>query len=496
LKKVNVSDNQWLTSLMISELDDIGKLYQRVTVGALPDDVLLEIFDFYLFRCCREDAWQMLSHVCRRWRSVVSASPHRLQLQLLCTNRRSVQDMVDVWKGLPIVIKAPLGLSEPQDVNNIIAALKQHDRVRTIDMGFIPIMFMKRIRVMEMREPFSALTSLRLHSRYRTTPVLPDSFLGGSAPQLREIYLYRIPFPALPTLLLSTRDLVSLDLQDIPFSGYISPEALVTCLSTLTRLRSLCLEFRSPRSLAAREDRLPPRLKRILLPSITFLRFKGDSEYMEDIVAQIDTPVLFQVFIAFFNRLIPDTPLLHDFIGRTETFRALHRAYLMLFDDDVRVSLFRRDGMDHYPMLSSNISCVSSDWHLSSLVQVCNSLLSPLPTLERLEIMNNRVNWQDDMENTEWLGVLRSFTSVKDLVLYWKSIRLVAPALEALSEERVAEVLPALKNIFLDGPRPSEPVKKAIQKFIAARQLSGLPVTVHHRVSVYQGYVCWAVTDQ
>jgi len=52
---------------MITELGGADQLYPRVTVGALPDDVLLEIFDFYLERSYPEDAWQMLVHVCKRW---------------------------------------------------------------------------------------------------------------------------------------------------------------------------------------------------------------------------------------------------------------------------------------------------------------------------------------------------------------------------------------------------------------------------------------------
>jgi hypothetical protein len=58
----------------------------------LPDDVLLEIFDSYVdedvygdFEEQRIEEWVTLAHVCRRWRSVVFQSPHRLNLRLLCT---------------------------------------------------------------------------------------------------------------------------------------------------------------------------------------------------------------------------------------------------------------------------------------------------------------------------------------------------------------------------------------------------------------------------
>ena len=144
-------------------------MYPRVTFSELPDNVLLEIFDSYLtmpFESYRflEDSWHTLVHVCKRWRSIVFASPHRLQLQLVCTNKTPVLIALDIWPELPIVISTRRGMSQPQGTNNIIAALEQHNRVRKIDMSDIPDSFLTRMRAMEMRDLFSALTSLQLRS--------------------------------------------------------------------------------------------------------------------------------------------------------------------------------------------------------------------------------------------------------------------------------------------------------------------------------------------
>ena len=46
-----------------------------------------------------------------------------------------------------------------------------------------------------------------------TITVLPDSFLGRSAPRLQILKLYRIPFPRLPELLLCSIHLVRLDIE-------------------------------------------------------------------------------------------------------------------------------------------------------------------------------------------------------------------------------------------------------------------------------------------
>jgi hypothetical protein len=96
-----------------------------------------------------------------------------------------------------------------------------------------------------MQQPFPELTRLHLRFRTETALVDPDSFLGGSAPHLESLFVQHISFPGLPKLLSSATHLVYLDLSDIPHSGYISPEAMVTCLSALTSLKGLKIDFES-----------------------------------------------------------------------------------------------------------------------------------------------------------------------------------------------------------------------------------------------------------
>jgi hypothetical protein len=456
--------------------------YPPVTIGKLPDDVLLDIFVYYVARRqvngrqvggprYFEDRWRTLVHVCKRWRSVVFSSPRRLDLQLFCTNTRQVRKLLDIWPPLSISIYAYYFRQSPlQGVNNLMAALKQQNRVCGIEIFGVPNSLLKKSAVMQ---PFPALTSLILKSYDEMAPVLPDRFLGGSAPSLQMIWLEGIPFPGLTKLLLSTHDLVTLSLYDIPHSGYISPEAMVVGLSTLTRLEKLELRFRSPRSRAIRENRHPSPLTRVVLPALIELHFTGDSEYLEDIIFRIDAPLLQNITITFFNQLVFDTPQLRHFISRTGIFRAPDCARIFFNRGYVTAESFWT--------LSLNILCEPSDWQLSSLSQLYNSALFPLPTLEHLEIHNLLEYWEDDMENVQWLEILRLFPSLKDLVLSKKSFRLVAPALNELDGESVTEVLPALQNIVIQDPQPSEPDSKAIGKFISTRQLLGSPVAVQHR---------------
>ncbi len=131
-------------------------------------------------------------------------------------------------------------------MDSIVAALGHKDRVCEIVFRHISSLLWENA-LGTMQEPLPALTRLDLMSEDETMPVIPNSFLGGSAPRLRSLCMTRIPFPGLPRLLSYAIDLVDLELYDIPQSGYISPDTMVTCLSTFTSLESLRIEFESPR---------------------------------------------------------------------------------------------------------------------------------------------------------------------------------------------------------------------------------------------------------
>ena len=450
----------------------------------LSDDVLLDIFDFYLDQAGRVDAWHTLVHVCQQWRWVVFASPQRLDLRLICTPKRRATMTLDVWPEIPIVIDFVVVRELPRDMGNIIAALEQHNRVSKIKVHDIPHSLLEQFAVM--KRPFPALKELDISSRDQVTPPILYSFLGGSMPQLRSLGLTGIAFPALPKLLLSTSDLVDLGLWRIPHSGYISPEAMATGLSSLTRLRTLALEFRFPRSRDDRATQHTPPLTRVVPPSLTALYFEGESEYFEDMLSRIDVPLLDCIKLTFFNQVMFDTPLLGHFISRTETFTAVHRADVVFRTLGVQISLVRRNRTlynidNNLETLTLLILCKPSDWQLSSIAQICDSIIPPLPTLRTLGIDEGpfrRLKWYDDMENTQWLELLRLFTHVKKLVLSRELVRPVAPALQELARERLTEVLPMLQKIRIEGPMPTGSLWTMFYKFITARLDSPCPVSM------------------
>ena len=462
-----------------------------ISIDALPDDVLLPIFHSYLHEGdprpeALTRAWQSLIHVCRRWRSVVYGSPRRLDLRLLCTDSTRSRDMLDIWPALPLIIKSNSYCSK-RGADNLVAALKCSDRVCEIDLMISWTSYFGIILV-AMQQPFPELTHLNFWwIGDDETLIVPDSFLGGFAPRLQYLRLHDTPFPGLPKLLSSATHLVYLDLLDIPHSGYFSPDAMAAALSTLTSLQYFWLLFESPESCPDLETRRLPSLTRSVLPALTWFRFKGVSEYLEDLVIDIDAPQLNNLYIAFFNDSVFDTPELTQFISRTPMSSALENARIALQARTASISF--RPQIHGQVELEVSIFCEGLDWQLSSLEQVCTSSLLFLPTLGDLyinEYTSSEPDWKENIGNGPWLELLRPFTAMKNLYLSEKIALRIGPALQEHVEGRTTELLPTLENIFLQGLGPSGLAQEGIGQFVSTQQVVG------HRIAISG----WAIPEK
>jgi hypothetical protein len=387
-----------------------------------------------------------------------------------------VRNALDIWPSLPLTIEYEGGSTG--SVDNIIAGLERTDRVReayllsfrSSDSGIL---------MTAMQQPFPELRRLWVDNS-GTELFVPDSVLGGSAPRLESLTLTNVLFPGLLKLLLSTTHLVELQLINIPHSGYISPDTMVTALSMLTSLSYLTLIFGSPRSCPDRASRRPPPSIRSVLSDLSYFHFSGVSEYLEDLVTCIDAPQLSNLRITFFNDIVFDTPQLIQFIGRTPLSRELEKAKLTFWDRGAGVN-FSRTSDYGFGGFRVEISCRGSDWQVSSLEQVCTSCLLPFSKLEDLYIHKNPyqdLDWKDNIEIVLWLELLHPFTAVKNLYLSEEFARRIAPALQELVGDRTREVLPALRDIFLEGLESSGPVQEGIRQLVAARQVTSYPIAV------------------
>ena len=454
------------------------------SIDMLPDDVLLEIFDFYVnkdkdgYFKSEKEAWQTLVHVCRRWRSVVFRSPRRLKLRLVCTSETPARDTLDLWPSLPLVI-LDSNLTADDEINEILAVLERSDRVVGINLIHVDVDGSNLETVLAaMQVPFPELTHLSLWLQKGMESDLPDSLLGGSAPRLESLWLDRISFSGLPKFLLSATHLVTLRLHNIPHSGYISPEVIVAVLSMLTSLESLSLGFKSPLSRPDWANRRLPPPTRSVLPVLVSFRFQGVCEYLEDVVTRINAPRVNELDITLFNQILFDMPQFTQFVGRSPAFETLEEAHVVFEDDAAEVTFLSQTSGSGILM---KIPCVELDWQVSSMEQVCNLCLSPISALADLYIYehpNCPPVWQDNIENTLWLELLQPFIGVTNLSLSEKFASLIIPALQELTGGRTTEVLPTLQNIFLQEHRPSETLQAGIQQFAATRQVTGHPIAV------------------
>ncbi len=459
----------------------------NVTIAALPNEILLDIFCIYLdlpqhgrpvvnaYNPGR-DSWHTLVDVCQRWRDVVFAMPRYLDLQFDCTNETPVKvlkEILEIWP-IPIAISCHQSGSRVQGILNIAAVLKRRDRLRGVCFRGNLNPLLTRFAA-ALSKPFPELTSLQLSSADNDNPfVLPDSFLGGFAPRLRSLKLHGIPFPSPHKLLLSATDLVTLRFERIPYSGpgYISPEEIVACLSTLTKLEEFALEFR-----CGHQPTQHP-VTRSVLPALTSLRFGGSRAYLEDLLSRTDLPLLDNVDITSTYRDTSHSPLLSELVSRFDSLGALHCAEIT-FDDCsriVNVALSRSRGVADRRTLRFRIQCHHEQ--LLPLSQFWNLALPPFPNLEHLYIHSPFPlhSSQYFAESTQWLELLRQFTSVENLHLSSDTAVRVAGALQDLST--VTEVLPALQNIFLAGHWGRSFAIKYVEQFVAAIRPSGRSVSV------------------
>ena len=447
-------------------------------------------------RRARIDGWYTLVHVCQRWRYVVLGSPRRLNLHLLCTTTDRTQvRTLDIWPPLPLVIGwfSYPGPSSKHKVSDIIAALGHKDRIVVISLLDVPPGIWQEL-VGSMQESLPALTNLQLSSENSWMPYssrvmdpLPTSFLGGSAPLLQYLDLNRVPYPALPKLISSARDLVKLQVSNLTNKGYISSEDMAACLSLLTKLTIFVLEFES--------DWYPPvrqvthrssRQEWVVLHSLAAFHYKGPTKYLEDLVARIDAPRLSEVEVTFVRAIAAaDISEFSQFIGQADNFPLLNQADIFISDTaDPNVTLCL--SIDGGFSVTYELTIPCTDWSLlpSTLARVCvhstrGSLSSSLPlsALENLAVRGFRATWPR-WKNC-WLEFLHAFTAVKNLHLSEDVKPHLLPLLKDVTGERIMEVLPALQNLFLNKYQPPpKHVQKALQEFTTVRRLADRPVAV------------------
>jgi hypothetical protein len=295
----------------------------------------LEIFDFYRLYAMEQSRkrpwkWHRLAHVCGKWRHVISRSPRRLGLQILCKNGAPIESILDLWPTLPLIAKFRAG-REPKNIpRNIMAALHRTGRLYGIDLHVTSSMLASIVEMTQKPCRLLEIIRITVEAHTRSSILEHNAFLGGSAPHLREIELdgFPLPFPEIRRVLLSTNNLVELHLANIPNDVYFSPSDLVSGLSTSDQLKWLTIDFHSPPFPPPPSMTRPPP-RRTTLPSLVSLDFHVASEYLEEFIAQIELPALCKIAIRLFNDMLFEIPRFCQFVPCLNALRSPARAIVI-----------------------------------------------------------------------------------------------------------------------------------------------------------------------
>ena len=433
----------------------------------------------------RERWWHRLIQVCRRWRYLVLESAFHLQVSLVCGRGTPVVDMLaHSPPSIPLIIDHFDDDQQEltaEDEKGIIFALQHRDRVRRIRV-IKPIPILQKL-IIALDGEFPILEFLLIwHQRYYrpvTTPItnfnLPDTF---RAPHLHRLLLDNFANPIDSPQFTTMRNLVTLYLTKIPSSTYYHPNVLLQRLSLMPHLEVLSAGFNFSRDVE-RQLLRAPIMARVTLPKLRQLGFQGSSAYLEVLLPWVTAPLLKNLRICLFNRMVYSIPHLRQFMSTARNIQ-IKTATLYFNEDHLRVVAYPYMGARLFN-LHMELGGRPLDWQIVSAGQVFHALSSVFSVVEDLTLSYHRhymtSEWNIEADRIHWREVLGSFEKVKSLSVADELVEQLSGALQVGEEESQIELLPELQELSYSA-RLGGASRNAFTQFIEARQKAGRPVTV------------------
>ena len=382
-------------------------------------------------------------------------------------------DTLSHLRLLPLLIDYSNGtrVATDKDEVNIHLGLQQHGRVRRIALQAASSSL--RMWLEPMNKLFPRLGDLSLTSKAteELSLVLPETF---RAPHLRRLSLHGIGLPKESSILFSMTALSILSLTHIGLSCYIPPKRLITQLRDLPHLEQLSIGFAIPIPLPSRErELLPAPIPPVTLPTLRRLTFRGVGVYLDNLVAQINTPLLEQLNLTLLFEIAFSLVNLAEFIHRTERFgclvaRVIFNAAGLFIDTEQR-------GLEK---LSLRINCEPLDWQVDSAAQVCSALWKVLSSVEELtvdlDVHGMSSDWKNTLDDMLWHDLLLPFTGVKKLLIGSSLTFELSQALHSVTGGLVLELLPELQELEIH--LEMDQAKTAFSVFVETRESVGRPI--------------------
>ena len=446
------------------------------------DDILSDIFNYY--RLGDENSWNVrlgwrkLSHVCRKWRSLVYSSVFQLGMYILCTNGTPIVDTINHLPPMPLFVHYRYEAETPsrKDGLGIYHALQLRDRVRHIVLHIPPSTLQRCLMLME--GPFLILERLSLSCKIDDILglILPKTFL---APNLRHLTLIGVRLPKRLRLLSTTISLVTLVLTNIRTPGYFRPRLLVARLQLLPQLEELSIGFSIPIPRPSTENELLGKQGTpVTLPNLKIVTFQGVGAYLERLIAQIRAPLLERLDITLFGQIAFALPHLSHFIDITEGLK-FPTAEVFFWRDVVCVVLGLHNEGRYDRRLALRVKCKQLDWQIDCAGQICGALIPALSGVDELTLDFHEqmmpTEWQNgEIDGATWPELLRPFIGVKGLRVCHSLSEELSRALQVDEIASDPGLLPDLQELISEFGKV--PTSSLFGSFIRARQVAGHPV--------------------
>ena len=459
-----------------------------IHIHNIDNDSLLQMFSHYRLQdgdnWHLRHTWRRLAHVCQKWRYLVYYSPSYLDMCLRLTNKSPSMNTLNHLPPLPLIIDysdtSGIRTLARKYEDNVHIGLLQNGRVRQVTLQ-APSSSLRRL-LERMNKPYPRLEDLSLSSTTTeetnvTSVVLLESL---QLPILNRLSLHGFCLPNLSSMI----TLSTLSLTHIRDSCYFTPGNLIIQLQGLPHLEELSIGFAIPMPLPSSErDLLPTPIPPVTLPALKRLTFRGMSVYLDNLVAQINAPLLEQLSLTLLFELAFTLVNLAQFIHRTEGLRCLV----------ARVSFNKESASidaGHYQKwvtgkrgLHVNVTCEPLDWRIDSATQVCSAIGKVLSTVEGLtldlDVNGMPLDWENTLDSIMWHELLLPFVGVKKLHIGDSLTPELSRSLESVAGGLALELLPELQELEIKSIEGCE----SFSGFLKTRNSVGRPVYIRDRFS-------------
>ena len=429
--------------------------------------------------------WFRLAHVCQRWRSLILGSASYLGLCLVCTYGTPVADMLAHSPPLPLVIDYYGHDITAEDEEAIILALAQQDRVRRIRFRMPVRKLQNLIMAIDGEYPILEYLILSDPSKAKSTVLLLPETL--QTPHLHHLTI-SCSIPTRPQLLTTAAGLVTLHLALYHPSTYFQPTVLLQLLSLMHQLEVFLIlfHFAVPNRDVERQLMRTPITTHVTLPNLRTFALRAVCAYSEAVLSGITASCLEIFQVSYFKKITFFVPQLLQFMGRTENLRSDsavlnfsgRRVYVKVNRPETDIPL-ETDTSVSMAAFAISVDCWHLDWQVSSAAQIFTALSQILSAVEHLTLTHKAHSQSSEEHNevdrTEWLKLLRSFSNVKTLNIEKGLVRELSHCLRLEDGENPLELLPELQKLIYPG---NSFAGAAFTSFIDARQNTGRPVTL------------------